>query len=139
MEKRRFRVARKLNSAKKRILISSLGLNLTIVGIYIFTVYLVISNISASDLRHDLLIDRVGVVSLSFGIIFGLANYFLIQRVTEPMDKLMNYFKEVGDQQEVLPLTFRENDYYKELPALIIESYKRVSEKDEDDTYPKSA
>ena len=71
---------------------------------------------------------------LSLILIFFLAisiyiNLFFAFKASAPIYRLHKYFKEVSNKQEVLPLSFRSNDYYTDLPPLIIESFQRLSEK----------
>jgi len=56
-------------------------------------------------------------------------NLYFAFKASAPIYRLQKYFKEVSNKQEVLPLSFRNDDYYTDLPPLIIESYQRLSEK----------
>ncbi len=54
-------------------------------------------------------------------------NLFFAFKASAPIYRLHEYFKEVSKKQEVLPLSFRSDDYYNDLPPLIIESYQRLA------------
>jgi hypothetical protein len=63
-------------------------------------------------------------------IITNLAALWISQRLAGPIVKLNNYFDEVAEKKEILPLTFRNNDFFKELPPKIVNSLKTMKDSD---------
>ncbi len=118
------------------IINKELKVNLIISNLLIlFGLFLVLALFFYSKMDMELtnsFINLVIPLTLIFGFFLFLSiyiNLFFAFKASAPIYRLHKYFREVSQKQEVLPLSFRNDDYYNDLPPLIIESYQRLSKK----------
>ncbi len=103
--------------------------------IVMFSFFLIVSLFLYSKFSTSLDHPMIGIflpILFLFFIFCGVSAYlnlFLAFKASAPIYRLENYFKTVSDRQEILPLSFRKDDYYNELPSLIIESFHRLEKK----------
>ncbi len=113
-------------------------LNLSIFACYLVTSLVFVSiklnkvdlkTIAPDVLRVDLFLS-LSLIFLGFALVSVVANMYQSFKASAPIYRLARYFRDVAASEEVLPLSFRKDDYYQELPPLIVEAFKRVREKD---------
>ena len=113
-------------------------MNLFIFGSYLITSLVLVSikinganfqNISKDVLKVDLFFS-LSLVFGAFAIVSIIANMYQSFKASAPIHRLNRYFRDVAASEEVLPLSFRKEDYYDDLPPLVVEAFKRVRERD---------
>jgi hypothetical protein len=91
-----------------------------------FIHYRLNTNIEVSTIELTL---PIAIIAVIHGILAISLNLYLSFKASAPVRRLENYFKDVSSCQEVLPLSFRKDDYYQELPALVVEALMRLEQK----------
>ncbi len=128
---------------ERAVINKKLQFRLVFMNLAIFTAYLVTSlvfvsvklnrvdlqEVSKDVLKFDLFVS-LSLIFLGFALISVVANMYQSFKASAPIYRLSRYFKDVAASEEVLPLSFRKEDYYQDLPPLVVEAFKRVREKD---------
>lgn len=70
------------------------------------------------------------LIFLLGSIISMVLNTYMSYKVSEPIERLKVYFKNVADQQKVLPLSFRKGDYFRDIPSIIVNSLMRLNKEE---------
>lgn len=79
------------------------------------------------DHQKEMLLTRMyWAIGISFSFAFGFIVYFS-HKASGPLHRLRTYFQEIKDNKEVkYPLSFREGDFYSDLPEIINEGLNSI-------------
>ncbi len=81
------------------------------------------------ELQKDTIVSNL-LVALIAGVIVSTAIYLLLShKVSGPIVRLMSFFNEINETGEIKHLSFRKNDFFRELPPLINEALLTVKDK----------
>ena len=102
-------------------------------GLMISLFYLLsLSSLYAFDLLHTKVIFAISFSYLCCLAVCSYILYRFFHKALGPLQRLENYFVEVSAKREVLPLSFRKDDYFQQLPPLIIETLQSFEQKEKD-------